>query len=308
MARMRTDIAANGARHLDIPHPAPSPAAARALNSSRTFCSALKRHLCSSLASSASGISKQTAAAMAMASSSGLRSCSAVGVPSLLAPSSRSGRVLPFCASATTSGRVTMSAEWMPGQPRPAHLDGSSPGDFGFDPLGLATVPENFERFKESEVYHCRWAMLAVPGILVPEALGLGNWVKAQEWAAVPGGQATYLGNPVPWGSLPTILVIEFVAIAFAEHQRTMEKDPEKKKYPGGAFDPLGFSKDPVKFEEYKLKEIKNGRLAMLAFVGFCVQQSAYPGTGPLENLATHLADPWHNNIGDIIIPRTIYP
>ena len=34
--------------------------------------------------------------------------------------------------------------------------------DFGFDPLGLATVPENFERFKESEVYHCRWAMLAV--------------------------------------------------------------------------------------------------------------------------------------------------
>ena len=65
---------------------------------------------------------------MAMASSSGLRSCSAVGVPSLLAPSSRWSSRLPFCANATTSGRVTMSAEWMPGQPRPAHLDGSSPG------------------------------------------------------------------------------------------------------------------------------------------------------------------------------------
>jgi light-harvesting complex I chlorophyll a/b binding protein 1 len=101
--------------------------------------------------------------------------------------------------------------------------------------------------------------MLAVPGVLIPEALGLGNWVKAQEWAAIPGGQATYLGNAVPWGNLPTILAIEFLAIAFAEQQRTMEKDPEKKKYPGGAFDPLGFSKDPVKFEELKLKEIKNG-------------------------------------------------
>jgi hypothetical protein len=39
--------------------------------------------------------------------------------------------------------------------------------DFGFDPLGLATVPENFERFKESEVYHCRWAMLAVVWFLI---------------------------------------------------------------------------------------------------------------------------------------------
>lgn len=97
------------------------------------------------------------------------------------------------------------------------------------------------------------------PGILVPEALGLGNWVKAQEWAAIPGGQATYLGNPVPWGTLPTILVIEFIAIAFVEHQRSMEKDPEKKKYPGGAFDPLGYSKDPEKFKDYKIKEIKNG-------------------------------------------------
>lgn len=96
--------------------------------------------------------------------------------------------------------------------------------------------------------------------MLVPEALGYGNWVKAQEWAAIPGGQATYLGNPVPWGTLPTILVIEFLSIAFVEHQRSMEKDPEKKKYPGGAFDPLGFSKDPKKFEEYKVKEIKNGQ------------------------------------------------
>ncbi|RRT60771.1 hypothetical protein GW17_00025479 [Ensete ventricosum] len=131
----------------------------------------------------------------------------------------------------------------MPGQPRPPYLDGSAPGDFGFDPLRLGEVPENLERYKESELIHCRWAMLAV----------------AQEWAAIPGGQATYLGNPVPWGTLPTILVIEFFAIAFVEHQRSMEKDPEKKKYPGGAFDPLGFSKDPVKFEEYKVKEIKNG-------------------------------------------------
>ncbi|KAL6328219.1 hypothetical protein AAG906_034362 [Vitis piasezkii] len=239
-----------------------------------------------------------------------LRSCGVAAVaPSLLSSSkSKFATSLPLPNAAAGSARVTMSADWMPGQPRPPYLDGSAPGDFGFDPLRLGEVPENLERYKESELIHCRWAMLAVPGVLVPEALGLGNWVQAQEWAAIPGGQATYLGNPVPWGNLPTILAIEFLAIAFVEHQRSMEKDTEKKKYPGGAFDPLGYSKDPVKFEEYKVKEIKNGRLAILAFVGFCVQQSAYPGTGPLENLASHLADPWHNNIGDVIIPRSIMP
>ena len=89
----------------------------------------------------------------------------------------------------------------------------------------------------------------------------MGNWVDAQKWAATPGGQATYLGNPVPWGTLPIILAIEFLAIAFVEAKRNDETDPEKRKYPGGAFDPLGFSKDPKKFEEYKLKEIKNGKI-----------------------------------------------
>ena len=37
---------------------------------------------------------------------------------------------------------------------------------------------------------------------------------------------------------------------------------------PGGLFDPLGMSKDETKYQEYKQKEIKNGRLAMVAFVG----------------------------------------
>merc|ERR1712113_227299 len=40
--------------------------------------------------------------------------------------------------------------------------------------------------------------------------------------------------------------------------------------YPGGIFDPLGMSKKDL--NELKTKEIKNGRLAMISFVGFIAQ------------------------------------
>ena len=51
--------------------------------------------------------------------------------------------------------------------------------------------------------------------------------------------------------------------------------------YPGGIFDPLGFSKGD--FQSAKTKEIKNGRLAMVAFVGFTIQAQVCAGmAGPL--------------------------
>jgi hypothetical protein len=62
----------------------------------------------------------------------------------------------------------------------------------------------------------------------------------------------------------------------------------------GRLFDPIGFSRgSEAMYKKYKQNEIVNGRLAMVANLGFWAQYAA-TGKGPIQNLADHLADPYH--------------
>ena len=64
----------------------------------------------------------------------------------------------------------------------------------------------------------------------------------------------------------------------------------------------MKMASDPAKAKVLKVKEIANGRLAMVAVMG-CIIQNEATGVGPVANLKAHLADPAHNTIFNNFTP-----
>merc|ERR1711972_1147737 len=181
-------------------------------------------------------------------------------------------------------------ALWLPSTSRPVWLDGSMPGDRGFDPLGSfkPTVDEittqslqpysevfGLQRFRECELIHGRWAMMGTLGVIVAESATGVSWVDAGK---VELDGARYLNFELPF-TLSQLCWIEFFAVGGAELYRNGELDSEKRIYPGGLFDPLGLASAGKARDEQinrlREAEIKHGRLAMVAFFGFFVQALA---------------------------------
>ena len=66
---------------------------------------------------------------------------------------------------------------------------------------------------------------------------------------------------------------------------------------PGGAaFNFAGFGRSEANLRDLQIKEIKNGRLAMIAILGFGAQ-AVLTREGPFQNLLDHLSNPTANNI-----------
>jgi len=188
----------------------------------------------------------------------------------------------------------------------PEYLNGEVPGDYGYDPLGLGKNPRDFAKYQANELLHARWAMLGAAGFIVPEALNKFGAVCGPEavWfktgaQLLEGDSLQYFGLTVPV-NLAAATIAEIVLVGGAEYYRSINKSPLGTNldslHPGGAFDPLNLAKDPDQFALLKVKEIKNGRLAMFAMLGFFIQ--AYvTGEGPVENLSKHLSDPFGENL-----------
>jgi light-harvesting complex I chlorophyll a/b binding protein 1 len=203
----------------------------------------------------------------------------------------------------------------------PDTLDGSLPGDVGFDPVGFSTadIVSVFDKknvggdtmsdlywLREAELTHGRIAQLAVVGFIWPALYG--SW---------PGNEATNFDFPNPVEALdnvPGAAVIQIVAaMSWVELRRVaLIQEQGASRVPGdlgigqyGTYNPLELNFDDEKYAEIQLQEIKHCRLGMLGALGLWLQ-ACNSGTDVVSQLGSAFAYPEYSAKAGYFLPEGI--
>jgi hypothetical protein len=149
-------------------------------------------------------------------------------------------------------------------------------GNKGFDPLNCATNMKTLKKYREAEIKHGRLAMLASIGWPFAELYHpFISKLTKNEYLLSSNNKVPSLLN----GGLGKINPIFFMAIIIftaTVESIALSNNYRDDRMPGDlGFDPLKLyvNKDPYKKRELELKELNNGRLAMLAITYYAISE-----------------------------------
>merc|ERR1719327_1256605 len=187
----------------------------------------------------------------------------------------------PVLSRPARSTAVTMAVEDLVGGINDPIFGGTPEGKI-FDPLGLGADEASLYRRRCVEIKHGRVCMVAFLGMTVgPNDLFTPSHALLSpsldlHFDDIPGGIAAI-------DAVPAAGWFQIIALVGA-HELTINKQ-DYTKVPGEIPTFLGFKPDdPAVFKEKQLKELKNGRLAMIAVLGELMAQKV-SGMGTYEQL-----------------------
>jgi hypothetical protein len=142
----------------------------------------------------------------------------------------------------------------------PEKLDGSMPGDMGFDPMGLSDIQTDLRYARWAELKHGRVAMLAVVGMVWQE---YGPHLPGDAYATTdPFAAISSVGFA---SNIQTLLAIGCVELANWDETFNGDSRPgHLKGWEGGGW----AKKTDAQKETAYTQEIVHCRLAMIAFIG----------------------------------------
>lgn len=161
-------------------------------------------------------------------------------------------------------GRASVSVDAMsksiPFLEVPEKLDGSMPGDMGFDPMGLSDIQTDLRYARWAELKHGRVCMLAVTGMVWQEYgvhLPGANYATTDPWEAISS-----VGFGPNFQILLGIGVLELM-----NWDETFNGDSRPGVVAGfipNWWDKISDAEKEIRYEQ----EIVHCRLAMIAFIG----------------------------------------
>jgi len=173
-------------------------------------------------------------------------------------------------AKATTSLNAKVKSPALPFLPYPENVRGYVGDETGFDPLRISDYfPMDYLR--EAELKHCRIAMLAWTGFVATD-MGAKIYPFPEAYEGLTS--TTAHDALVTQGAMGNLFL--FIGIAeMIGYLAVSEMLQGSGREPGNfGLDPLKILKDksPEEVRRWKLRELKNGRLAMFAIGGVATQ------------------------------------